>query len=1183
MNGTLNANITSNNAAYAKIRALEKKLEALSSDVNANETEIEQVQTELDNYKTQLASDFNAKNLSVSDTLDVKGTTHIEGSFTADNGATVKNTLDTNRIRINSTDGMTTSTISPTLIQTQYVSASQVQATTGSFSDLKNVSSIDVKKATINTNNVTTENVTDLTAENVLINSDLKFPKVSSKISGEYLDIEANTIEADNLTAGKLDVGGINSTGSIVTSSTLSCSGDTYLNKLIVTNDIEALGDVTGETITAKDLKVSGSLSSETIDTQNLNVKDLNTTTNSVDIVPGSKLLIQENGQIKTAVIKDVTSSGLELNGYVPYNLDENVAQSQGYSLSDIEGTIISYSKDKLYTTKATYSLLNGQLVKDEDVLSNFNFVSVKDDIGLSFDTSTNTFSWVYIGLDGNTYNKGDILGSAKLDNTVIKYENGSFYRVNSKVTKAFKPVMVGNAIVFVDMAFSPYSSFYFTKDSKNYLSINNYQWQDIPAIDTADYGINYKTYITFGTYTTETVYTAVTLSRIVYNSSSSTINNKKWKYAEYGGYYKLNVLYEDDTWESVTLSNVLLELYYGAYVKDLGTDVVIYDFYNKKLSNYTVTELTEAGVKNSSYNWNSGYALESGTTVHDVTWYTSSKWSNKVTVTDSEFNVSIPTNLTKLSSDSIAAKAITADSINISDLSLEQATINNLNSTDLTTSAVTSKDISTDNLTVANNATFNSKLSLNEASIQNLEVENITSLSDNLIKVAPGGYVSLLGNSAAIDQVEANNVDISTYSFIEKPSLYEDGTITNVTGAENIFGSLYTVGTQLFKTTENGPQFVTTLPSSNYSSIEYHSNFCYLNFYTTQNSFTRIYLSPYGGYTKTEVSYPTGVWNEIRHAGSLIYTDNGTYIYANNKFFRVDNVTQKANFSKVIVDNNFLFFSNGSNASTNYHLCNSSSNIETISSFENVQGRVSLLKGWKFTLNETSYSPDLVSVYYNGSYYLYNMFNTSTGTVSSVNGGQVAPASVGIVEGSIYNELDTSKNFAFATSIWFYNNYGLFIDASNGVLSSVDTLQNNYLKASVPCRNYDGNLVFNYTDTNSYLYSQYKKEQLIRVDDTGIQTKNLMFGPIKFKYIDKDYWNEMKDLTILDIKGCYYLNTASNVTETVLSFDGQTSTEIKFTTGYLTNTSSVNKTTIDSTSTFETGKYYLIVEYFEA
>ena len=279
MNGTLNANITSNNAAYAKIKALEKKLDALSSDVNANETEIKQVQTELDNYKAQLASDFNAKNLSVSGTLDVKGTTHIEGSFTADNGATVKNTLDTNRIRINSTDGMTTSTISPTLIQTQYVSASQVQATTGSFSDLKNVSNIDVKKATIKTNNVSTENVTDLTAENVVINSDLKFPKANSKISGEYLDIEANTIEADNLSLKKLDVGEINSTGSIVTSSTLSCSGDTYLEKLIVNKDIEALGDITGETITAKDLKVSGSLEAE-----NLDLKDVVATKLETDV-----------------------------------------------------------------------------------------------------------------------------------------------------------------------------------------------------------------------------------------------------------------------------------------------------------------------------------------------------------------------------------------------------------------------------------------------------------------------------------------------------------------------------------------------------------------------------------------------------------------------------------------------------------------------------------------------------------------------------------------------------------------------------------------------------------------------------------------------------------------------------------------------------------------------------------
>jgi hypothetical protein len=1192
MTGTLNANISSNNAAYAKIKALEKKLEALSSDVNVNETEIQQVQKELDEYKAQLASDFNAKNLSVTDTFDVKGTTHIEGSFTADSGATVKNTLDTNNIRINSSDGTNTTTLTPTLISTQNVSAANVTASTGNFTDLTNVSSIDTKKATIKTNNVTTENVTDLTAENVVINSDLQFPKSNSKISGEYLNIKANTVEADNLSLRKLDVGvgGINSTGSIFTSSTLSSSGDTYLNKLVVNKNIEALGDVnvTDGTITAKDLKVSGNLSSETIDTQNLNVKDLNTTTDSVDIVPGSKLLIQENGQLKTAVIKDVTSSGLDLNGYVPYNLDENTQQKQGYSLSNVSGTIISYDKNKVYTTQATYSLLNGEVVKDEDVLTGFNFVSVKDDIGLSFDTSTNTFSWVYIGLDSDQHNKGDILGTATLKTSSVKYENGSFYFVDSKVTRAFKPVMVGNAICFVDMTFSPYESFYYTKDSKNYLSINNYQWQDIPAINTTDYGINYKIYLAFDTYTTVTVYTAVTLSRNIYNSSSSTINSKKWKYAEYGGPFKLNVLYEDDTWESVTMTNTLLQLYYGDYVKDLGTDIVIYDFYNKIAKNYTVTELTEEGIKNSSYNWNSGYALESGTTVSDVTWYNSSKWSNKVTVTDSEFNVSVPMTLQNVTStgdingNNITAKnikteAITADSINISDISLDQATIKTLNSTLVNTNSVSATSVDSKTLQAAN-ANISTRLTANSAYFPNIEIGNISSSAENVAKIEAGGYVSLLGNGAGISEVKANSVDVKTYSFIEKPSLCEDGTAVTTAIYKALYGNYYISGSQLFKMTENGPTFILELPSSTYSSVEYTNYECYLNYYTTKSSFTRVMISSSSARSET-INYPANL-GTIRGVQAKIYTDTGNYVYIKNKFFKIDDSLNSYDTEKVIVDGYFLFFSNRSNAAGGYYIFDStSSDIENITSLESLIARPTLLRGWKFTLDGTTYSPDIVAAArYQGGDYIYQMVDTSTKTVSSVSSATI-PEDIGVLSGYVYSNSNTSGNYAFATSIWFYNNYGCFIEASNGILGTANTTTQ-YLDASVPFT--EDNIAFLYIK-NRTLYSQYKSNKVVSIDQTGLQLKNFAIGPIKFKYIDTDYWNEMKDLLILDIKGCFYLNAAGTATETVLSFDGQTSTEIKFTTGYLTDTSSTNNVIINSSSTVDTGKYCLIVEYFEA
>ena len=58
MQGTLNASLSSNNAAYARIKSLEKKLEALTSEVNVDSSQIETIQQEIAKYKAAFKANY---------------------------------------------------------------------------------------------------------------------------------------------------------------------------------------------------------------------------------------------------------------------------------------------------------------------------------------------------------------------------------------------------------------------------------------------------------------------------------------------------------------------------------------------------------------------------------------------------------------------------------------------------------------------------------------------------------------------------------------------------------------------------------------------------------------------------------------------------------------------------------------------------------------------------------------------------------------------------------------------------------------------------------------------------------------------------------------------------------------------------------------------------------------------
>lgn len=239
MQGTLNASLSSNNAAYARIKSLEKKLEALTSEVNVDSSQIEAIQQEIAKYKADMSANVTSDNITATTNLTSNGSTHLK-TLTADERITAVKGIDAETNIVVGKDESKTE-ITGNKVQTSEVSAAVISAN-GKVS----AGRLETPEASINSLEVTgntTINGTIATAgkasfNDVEINHDLLFPKVDSNISGEYLNIHAKDAAfTGNLqVTGATDIGGdLQVEGPAVIGGSLVCK-DTLVAKNIMGN-----------------------------------------------------------------------------------------------------------------------------------------------------------------------------------------------------------------------------------------------------------------------------------------------------------------------------------------------------------------------------------------------------------------------------------------------------------------------------------------------------------------------------------------------------------------------------------------------------------------------------------------------------------------------------------------------------------------------------------------------------------------------------------------------------------------------------------------------------------------------------------------------------------------------------------------------------------------------------------
>ena len=205
MQGTLNASLSSNNAAYARIKSLEKKLEALTSEVNVDSSQIETIQQEIAKYKADMSANVTADNITATANLTSNGSTHLK-TLTADERITAVKGIDAETNIVVGKDESKTE-ITGNKVQTSEVSAAVISAN-GKVS----AGRLETPEASINnlevtgntTINGTIATVGKASFNDVEINHDLLFPKVDSNITGEYLNIHAK----DAAFTGNLQVEG---------------------------------------------------------------------------------------------------------------------------------------------------------------------------------------------------------------------------------------------------------------------------------------------------------------------------------------------------------------------------------------------------------------------------------------------------------------------------------------------------------------------------------------------------------------------------------------------------------------------------------------------------------------------------------------------------------------------------------------------------------------------------------------------------------------------------------------------------------------------------------------------------------------------------------------------------------------------------------------------------------------
>ena len=260
MQGTLNASLSSNNAAYARIKSLEKKLEALTSEVNVDSSQIEAIQQEIAKYKADMSANVTADNITATTNLTSNGSTHLK-TLTADERITAIKGIDAETNIVVGKDESKTE-ITGNKVQTSEVSAAVISAN-GKVS----AGRLEATEASINSLEVTgntTINGTIATVgkasfNDVEINHDLLFPKVDSNITGEYLNINAKDAAfTGNLqVTGATDIGGnLQVTGATDIGGDLQVEGPAVIGGSLVCKDTLVAKNIMGNFV-LKDINVN--------------------------------------------------------------------------------------------------------------------------------------------------------------------------------------------------------------------------------------------------------------------------------------------------------------------------------------------------------------------------------------------------------------------------------------------------------------------------------------------------------------------------------------------------------------------------------------------------------------------------------------------------------------------------------------------------------------------------------------------------------------------------------------------------------------------------------------------------------------------------------------------------------------------------------------------------------------
>lgn len=192
MNGQLNSSLATENAAFAKIKALSKKVDSLEQDTIANKDEIDALDNELSELSSKQnysIDTLNAKSIDVSSSAVVNSLTS-KGTITTEN-VDVNNTLNVNNANI--TNLSSVNTIDAVNVNADKITGNNITCVEGFTSNVNNV----VEE------NVTTLNVNDtsnLTGQ-VNVAGNMTFTKDSgnSVLAGEYLEVQAMKVVPDNI------------------------------------------------------------------------------------------------------------------------------------------------------------------------------------------------------------------------------------------------------------------------------------------------------------------------------------------------------------------------------------------------------------------------------------------------------------------------------------------------------------------------------------------------------------------------------------------------------------------------------------------------------------------------------------------------------------------------------------------------------------------------------------------------------------------------------------------------------------------------------------------------------------------------------------------------------------------------------------------------------------------------